>query len=135
MFALVTELYLVASEDIFCRRRRYEGLLDDVPGIFCSVAKLGACHTSGQTEVADGDLLVHKLVGEIVGSFRHGANEHADALIWLQGFHILPDLHNRRIETECDLPAVRRQVIRDRVLDNLQQLLLGVCRANRQAMQ
>lgn len=135
MFALVTELYLVASEDIFCRRRRYEGLLDDVPGIFCSVAKLGACHTSGETEVADGDLLVDELVGEIVGSLRHGADEHADALIWFQGLHILPDLDNRRIETECDLPAVRRQVIRNRVLDNLEQLLLGVRRANRQAMQ
>lgn len=135
MFALVTELYLVASEDIFCRRRRYEGLLDDVPGIFCSVAKLGACHTSRETEVADGDLLVHKLVGEIVGSLRHGADEYADALVWLQGFHILPNLDNGRIETESDLSAVRRQVIRNRVLNNLEQLLLGVCRANRQAMQ
>lgn len=117
------------------RRRRYEGLLDDVPGILCSVAKLGACHTSGETEIADGDLLVHKLVGEIVGSLGHGTNEHADALIWLQGLHILPNLDNRRIETERDLPAVRRKVIRNRVLDHLQQLLLGVCRANRQAMQ
>lgn len=109
MLALVTEcnLSLVRTSSAGVGAR-YEGLLDDVPGIFCSVAKLGACHTSGETEIADGDLLVHKLVGEIVRSLCHGTNEHADALVWLQRFHILPNLDNRRIETERDLPAVWR---------------------------
>lgn len=135
MLALVTECILSLVRTSSAGVGAMKVSLDDVPGIFCSVAKLGACHTSGETEVADGDLLVDKLVGEIVGSLGHGANKHADALIWLQCLHIFPNLDHRRIETESDLPAIRGEVIRNRVLDNLEQLLLGVCRANRQAMQ
>jgi len=64
--------------------------LNNVPSIFSSVTELAASNTGGQTVVADGDLLIDKLIGKIIGSLGHSANENTDALFWLKALkHIL----------------------------------------------
>lgn len=83
-----------------------DGYLDDVPHILSCVAKLAACHGCRETVVADGDLLVDKLIGKIVGSFRHSSNKHADALLVAQSADVFVDSYQWSIEGQGDLPAV-----------------------------
>lgn len=95
------------------------------------MAELAASDAGRQAEVADGDLLVHPLVREAVGALGHGANEDADALLRGQRVHVVPDLDERGVEAQRHLPAVGRQVVRDGVLDDAEELLLGVCGPDR----
>ena len=109
--------------------------LNNVPSIFSSVTELAASNTGGQTVVADGDLLIDKLIGKIIRSLGHCSDEDADALLWLEALNIFSDLDNFSIETESDLAAVWWKVIADWVLNNLQKLLLRVGRANGETME
>jgi len=102
------------------------GDLDDVPCILGSVAELAACHTGRETEIADGNLLVDKLVSKVVGSLGHGSHEDADALLVVQLLDVLSHSHQWRIKTEGDLATVGREVVGDWVGDDLEQLLLRV---------
>ena len=111
------------------------GHLNDVPGVLGGVAELGACHRGGEGKVADRDFLVDVLVGKVVVTLGHGTNENADALIWLQGLHVLADLDDWCVEGKRDLAAVWWEVVGDWVLDHLEELLLRVRGANREAVQ
>lgn len=99
------------------------------------MAELAARHAGREAVVADGDLLVDKLVGKVVGSLGHGADKDTHALLGPDAFHPVPDTNQRRIETERHLAAVGRQVIGDGVLDDLEELLLGGGGADRETVQ
>jgi len=96
------------------------------------MAKFTACHTCTQTVVADTDGVIFEGVGKVIVTLGHGTNEDANALVGTQRLDVVGGPHHRSLETESHLPAVGGKMVRDGVLDNLQQLLLGVCRADRQ---
>lgn len=100
--------------------------LDDVPRILGGVAEFAARDTGRETVVANGDLLVNKLIRKVIRSLGHGSNEDADALLIVEVFDVFSDADQLRVETESDLAAVGWKVIGDGVLDDLEEFLLGV---------
>lgn len=94
------------------------------------MTKLAARDAGGKTIIANGDLLVHVLVGEIVSTFGHGSNEDAYAFTRIEVFYVIPGADDLGLEAQGDLPAVGRQVIGNRVLDDAQELLLRVGGSN-----
>lgn len=108
------------------------GKSKNVPGFFGSMAEFTARHTCTQTVVADTDGVVLEGVGKVIVTLGHGTNEDANALVGTHGLDVVGGSHHGGLETEGHLPAVGGEVVRDRVLDDLEQLLLRVCRADRQ---
>lgn len=66
---------------------------------------------------------------------RHGPHEDADALIGTQSVEIIPHPDHGGFIAHGYLAAVGRQVVGDRILDDPQQLLLGIGGANGESMQ
>ena len=99
--------------------------LEDVPNVLCCVAELAACNAGTEVEVADTDAVVLDSVCEVIVTLCHSTNEDGDALILVEAANVVAQTNNLGVETEGDLAAVWRQVVRDWVLDNLDQLLLG----------
>lgn len=95
------------------------------------MAELTARHTGTQAVVADTDGVVFERVGKVIVTLGHGSDKDANALVGAQRLNIVGGPHHGRLETQSHLPAVRGKVVRDGVLDDLQQLLLRVCRADR----
>src|SRR3569833_432162 len=116
-------------------RDLWEWSLHDVPGILGCVAELAAGDAGREAIVADGDLLIHILVGEVVRAFGHGSDEDADALVSAQGVDVVSDANDIRLEAQRHLPAVRRQVVGDGVLDDTEELLLRVSGSDGQPVQ
>lgn len=110
------------------------GASQDVPYILDSVAELAAGHTSRERVVADSNLLVHKRIGKAVVTLCHGTNEDADALLRVEGLNEVATAHERSIEAQGHLAAIRGQVVSDGVLDHTEKLLVGVGRANGKPM-
>lgn len=98
----------------------------DVPDILTGMAELAAGHTRAETVIAYTDRIVLERIGKIIPPLRHSTHKHADALLGTQRLDIILHPDDRRVETERYLAAVGRQVVCDRVLDDLQQLLLRV---------
>ena len=69
------------------------------------------------------------LVGKVILAFGHGTNEDTDAFIWCQALNIVFDSDNLCVEAQRDFPAIGGEVIGYRVLDNLEELFLRVCRS------
>lgn len=109
--------------------------LKDVPGVLGGVAELAAGDAGRKTEVANGDFLVNKRVGKIVGTLGHSTDKDTNALVVIELVNVVPDSHDRRIETEGDLAAFGGQVVGNGVLDDAKQLLLGVGGLNGEAME
>ena len=99
------------------------------------MAELAAGNAGTQTVVADTDRVVLVLVRKVIPSLGHGTDKHADALLRAKRFDVISDTHHGCVETQGDLPAVWRKVVRDGVLDDFQQLLLRVRRPNRESVQ
>lgn len=99
------------------------------------MAEFAAGNTGTETVVADTNGVVFELIGKVIATFGHGAHKDADTLLVAQRFNIVPDANHRRIETEGNLAAVGRQMVGDGVFDHLEQLLLRIGRADRQAVQ
>lgn len=99
------------------------------------MAELAAGNTSAEAVVADTDGVIFELICEIIVSFSHGTDENTNALVLAQALDVILDSDYWRIETERDLAAVRRQVIRDGILDDVDQLLLRGRRTNRKTVQ
>ena len=99
------------------------------------MAELTAGNAGREAVVADSDLLVHVSIGEIVRTLRHGAHEDADGLVLAEIVDVFAHSYDRRIETERDLPAIGRQVVRDGVLYHLEKLLLGIGRLDGEAVE
>lgn len=109
--------------------------LYDAPDVFGGVAEFAARNTSTEIEVADGDGVVLDSVREVVVALGHGANEDAYALILAEALDVVAHSNNLGVEAESNLPAVRRKVVGDWVLDDLDELLLGGGRADLVAME
>ena len=109
--------------------------LYDVPDVLAGVTELAAGNTGTETVVADGDGVVLERVGKVVASLGHGTHEDADALFRTERLDVVVHAHNRSVETERNLAAVWGKVIRDRVLDDLQEFFLRVRRADRETVQ
>ncbi len=109
--------------------------LDDVPHILGGVAEFATRNAGRETIIADGDLLVDVLVCEVIGSLGHGSDKNADALLLLQALHILAHADQGGVEAQRILPAIGGEMVRDGVLDDLQELLLRVDRSNRESVQ
>lgn len=99
------------------------------------MAELAAGDAGRETVVADRDLLVDKLVSKVVSTLGHGADKDADALVVVQGVDVFADADDRRVEAQRDLAAVRWQVVRDGVRDDLEELLLRVRSLDREAVE
>lgn len=98
------------------------------------MAKLAAGDAGRETVVADGNLLIYELIGKVVGSLGHSANEDTYALLGSEILDIVSRSHNLFVKTECNLAAVGREVVRNGVLDDTQQLFLRVRRSDGQTM-
>lgn len=98
------------------------------------MAELAARDAGTQAVVADTDRLVLEGVGKVVVSLGHGAHEDADALLRTQRLEIVAHPDHRRFIAHSDFAAVGRQVVGDGVLDDPQQLLLRVGRADGQTV-
>lgn len=90
------------------------------------MTELAAGDTGTETVVTDTDAFILERISEVVMALGHGTDKDSNALIGLQCLQVIPGADHRCLETHGDLAAVRWQVIGDRVLDNLQKLLLGV---------
>lgn len=108
---------------------------DDVPAVLGRMAELAARNAGRQAEVADRNLLIHHLIGEVIGAPSHGANKHAAALLGVQRVDVVTHADERRIETERDLAAVGREMIRDRVGNDPEELFLRRRRADGEPVQ
>lgn len=89
------------------------------------MAKLATSHAGTEAVVADTDGVVLELVGKGIGTFGHGSDKDADALLGTQILNVFADPHDGGIERERDLAAVGRQMVRDRIADDLEELLGG----------
>jgi hypothetical protein len=90
------------------------------------MTKFAASDTGTQTIIADTDGFVLEIIGKVVFAFGHGADEDAYALVWCKALNVVFDPDHLCLEAQCDFPAVRRKMIRYRVLDDLQKLFLRV---------
>jgi hypothetical protein len=97
---------------------------DNVPGVFASVTELATGNTCGKTVVANTDGFVLESIGKVVFAFGHGTDEDADALRGAQRVDVISDSYDICVKTQGDLPAIGWQVVRDRVLDDFEELLL-----------
>lgn len=82
------------------------------------MTELATGNTSRKTVVANSDLLVHVFVGEVIGTLCHSSDEDAYALAWVEVLDVISGALYLGLETQCDLPAIGRKVVGDRVLDD-----------------
>lgn len=99
--------------------------LKDFPYVFGCMAELAACDASTEVELTDGDTVVLDVVGKIVASLRHGSNKHSYALALAQAADVIAHADHLGVETKSDLTAIRRKMVGDWILDDLDELLLG----------
>jgi hypothetical protein len=85
--------------------------LDDVPHIFDSVAEFATCYAGTQAVIAYTDGIIFEVVGEIIVTLCHRADEDANALFPTQIRNIIFDPNNFGIITESHLTAVWWEVI------------------------
>lgn len=102
----------------------------NIPNLFGRVAELTTRHTGTETVVADTDALILEGIGKVIVALGHGTDEDGDALIGLQRLQVVPGAHQGGFETHGDLATVGRQVVGDGVLDDLEQFLLRIGRAD-----
>lgn len=65
----------------------------------------------------------------------HGADKNTDAFLGTQGIDVILDPYDRGFITEGDFTAVRRQVVRNRILDDLEQFFLRIGGTNGKSVQ
>lgn len=112
----------------------HQAQLKDIPCVLGRMAEFTASHAGTQTVIADTDGLVLEGIGEIVVSLCHGTDKNTDAFLRAEGLEVIANTHDRRLVTHGDFAAVGREMVGDGVLDDPEQLLLGICRTNRQPM-
>lgn len=99
------------------------------------MAELATRHAGTQTEIADTDRIIFERIGKVITTLGHGAHEDTDTFLGTERANIIVDAHDWRIETERDLAAVGREMVGDRVLDDLEEFFLGVGGADGEAVQ
>lgn len=112
----------------------HQARLKDIPCVLGRMAEFTASHAGTQTVIADTDGLVLEGIGEIVVTLGHGTDKDTDALLGAESLEVVAHTHDRRLVAHGDLAAIGREMVGDGVLDDPEQLLLGVGRANGQSM-
>lgn len=96
------------------------------------MAELAACNTCAEAVIADADRLILECICEIVLALGHGSDKYTNALSWSQGLDIVSHADHFSIKAKGDFPTVRRKMVCDWVLDDLEKLLLRVSRPDGQ---
>lgn len=97
--------------------------LDNIPDIFRRMAEFAACYARTERKVADTDRVILELVREIILTLCHGSNKNAYALLRPQICDVISNPYNGCVETQCHLSTVGWQVLRNRVLNDLEKFL------------
>ena len=90
------------------------------------MTEFAASNTGTEAEIADTDRFILEIIGKVVLPFRHGANENTDTFIWCETLNVVFDPDHFSLEAQCDFPAIRRKVIGNGILNDLQELFLRV---------
>jgi len=109
--------------------------LKDVPYVLGGVTHLAASNTRRKRIVANTDLLVDPSVGEVILSLRHGADDDAETLVFTEGTDVLTHIDSRSLPAQRDFATVRRKILGDRVLDDLEEFLRAGGGSDRQLVQ
>jgi len=104
--------------------------LHDVPHLFRCAAELATRNASTERIVANGYLLVYNGVREVVLATCHCANEHRNGMCARERGKVLRESNCLRVARQCDFIRVHGEVIRDRVLNDLEKLLGAVDASN-----
>ena len=88
------------------------------------MTKFAAGYTGAEIEVADSDGIVLDVICEVVVSFGHCTDENSNTFILVETLDVVPHPHHFSVETEGDLPAIGREMVRDGILNDLYELLL-----------
>jgi hypothetical protein len=99
------------------------------------MTKFAASDAGREFELANRDLLVHKLVRKVVRSLSHGAYENTNTLVCSERLDVVSHMNHLGIEAERDLPAVGWQVIGDGVVYDAEQFLLRFGTLDREPVQ
>ena len=83
------------------------------------MTEFAASNTGTEAEIADTNRLILEIIGKVVLSFRHGADENTDAFIWCEALDVVFDPDHFSLEAQCDFPAIWRKVTRNGILDHL----------------
>lgn len=94
------------------------------------MAEFTASNTGTQTVVADTDLIILEGIRKVIVALGHSPDKDADTLLGPQGLDIVGSAHHRGLKTERHLAAVGGQMVGDGVLDDLEQFLLRIGRAD-----
>lgn len=90
------------------------------------MAEFAACNAGTKIELADSYAVVFDVVGEVIVALCHGTNEDCYAFALVEPRDVVTYTYNLCVEAECDLATVRWEVVGNRILDHLDELLLGV---------
>lgn len=99
--------------------------LDDSPYVFSRMAELAACNAGTETPVANTDRVVLEVIREVVIALGHGPDENSNAFVLVQSVDVVPYANNFGFEAERNLAAIRRKVVCDGILNDLDELFLG----------
>lgn len=101
-------------------------MLDDVPGIFRSVAEFAAGHAGAKAEGTNADGIVFERVCKIILALGHSTDEDTYTLFGTEIRDVVPNTDNLGVEAQGDLSTIRGQVVSDRILNHFEQFLLGI---------
>lgn len=107
-------------------------MLDYIPHVLCSMTKLAASHAGTEIKVADTDRFILVFIRKRVVSLCHCTDKDTNALLRADTLDIVVYTHHVCIKRQCHLSAIRRQVIRDWILDHFEQFFLRILGANRE---
>jgi len=99
------------------------------------MTELAARHTSAQREIADTDRIILELIREVILPLSHRPHKHANALLRPKSTDVVSNPDDLRVETQCDFATIGGQVLRDGILDDFEELLLGIDAADREAVE
>jgi len=99
------------------------------------MTELAARHTRTEREIANTDRIVLELIRKVILPLRHRPHKNANTLLWAQSSNVVSNPDDFGIEAQRDLTAIRGKVLRDWVLDDFEQLFLGIDAADGEAVQ
>jgi len=99
------------------------------------MTELAARHTRTEREIANTNSIILELIRKVILPLRHRPHKHANTLLRSQSPNIVSNPDDLGIETQRDLAAVGGKVLGDWVLDDFEQLFLGIDAANGETME
>jgi len=99
------------------------------------MTELAARHTRTEREIANTNRIVLELIRKVILPLRHRAHKHANTLLRSQSPNVVSNPDDFGVEAQRDLAAIRGKVLRDWVLNDFEQLFLGIDAADGEAVQ